>query len=614
MNRFLGISIGPSLLLSLTIALPLRAEISFQAVAVTGQPAPGFGGNATFSGFSCFSLADDGRLAFTAQAIGTGITITNSQGIWSGLPGTVNLIARAGAPAPGAGPGVTFYYFPGINMDNCQYLGFIADLRGPGIDPNAAGSLWVAAANPLQVAEPLHLVVPDPNGVSGTVIRAKSYSSGCNGELLVACVTNRLACGVDLSGSTIDFSNNEAILVGSYTNWTLSPRSGSPAPGTTGNFLGLITETKALAPDGQLAFTSYAEGVSGVGVWMGAPGAFKAVALPGGPAPASLCGAGCTYTFVGGLEVEVNGRGEIAFEALLTGPGLNSTNSDFVVAGTPGALRAVAQSGQTAPGIPGGAFRSFGNLVIGSDGSVAFVASYTETGFDLGLWLAPASGTPVLLARNGAQAPGAPSGVVFATSPFTLVPPVDEFYMNARGQIAFRAELSGPGVGSTNSVGIWLAEPDGTVNLVVRAGDIINVGGASRQLVNVTFGTVGVPVVAGPEDGRVSPFNDRSEVLFWASWQNPAGPPDFGSFGQGIFIAGSGGLILTAEKVGNDIVVKFPTIAGKHYRVDCADSLPSSLWLVLVMSVVGTGAEVTVTDAGVVSLLKQRFYRVVQLD
>src|SRR6185436_19639913 len=180
MNRFLAFSHGPSLLLFLTIALPLRAAISFQAVAVTGQPAPGFGGNATFSEFSCISLADDGRFAFTAQATGTGITITNRQGIWAGLPGALNLIARTGTLTPDAGPEVTFYYFAGINMDNCQYLGFIADLRGPGFEPDASGSLWVAAANPSQVAEPLHLVVPDTNNASGAVIKAKSYSAGCN--------------------------------------------------------------------------------------------------------------------------------------------------------------------------------------------------------------------------------------------------------------------------------------------------------------------------------------------------------------------------------------------------------------------------------------------------
>jgi len=346
---------------------------------------------------------------------------------------------------------------------------------------------------------------------------------------------------------------------------------------------------------------------------MGTPGAFQAVALPGGPAPTSLCGAGCTYAFVGGQEVEVNGRGEIAFQATLSGPGLNNTNSSFVVAGTPGALRAVAQSGQTAPGVAGGFFYTFGDVLIGSDGSVAFVASYTATGFDFGLWLAPPSGPPILIARSGAPAPGTPNGVVFATPAFIFLSPFDEFYMNARCQIAFRAELAGPGIGQTNSAGIWLAERDGTVNLVVRAGDMLDVGGASRQLTGVTFGQVGVPVVAGPEDGRASPFNDRSEVLFSARWRNPSGAPYFGSFGQGLFIARSG-LILTGAKVGNDIVIKFPTIAGKHYRIDCADSLPTSPWLVLMASVLGTGAEVTVTDAGAVSLLKQRFYRVVQLD
>jgi hypothetical protein len=319
-----------------------------------------------------------------------------------------------------------------------------------------------------------------------------------------------------------------------------------------------------------------------------------------------LLGPGYSFSFVPEL-VEVNARGELAFTPFLSGPGLNNTNSAFVVAGLPNALRVIARSGQPVPGVSGAFFQSlssgvFNNALIGSDGSVAFVASYTDTGNDYGLWVAPSNGSPRLVARSGAQAPGAPAGVVFTNS-FQFLPPFEELYMNARNQIAFRANLGGPGVGSTNSVGIWLAEPDGTLNLVVRAGDTISTGG-SRKLALVTLGQVGVPVVAGSEDGRASPLNDRGELLFAAYLENPSG--------QGLFIARSG-IVLSGERAGNDIRISFPTISGKNYRADSSASLSPPSWSPLAASVPGTGGEVTVTDTNA-SPVEARFYRVVRLD
>jgi hypothetical protein len=108
-------------------------------------------------------------------------------------------------------------------------------------------------------------------------------------------------------------------------------------------------------------------------------------------------------------------------------------------------------------------------------------------------------------------------------APFPYLPPFDEFYMNGRGQIVFRAELAGPGINQTNSDGIWLADTDGTVSPIVLGGQTVNVGGTSRQIGRVTFGDTGVPTVGGPEDGRVRPFNDDGEVLLWTSWKTHPG-------------------------------------------------------------------------------------------
>jgi hypothetical protein len=279
----------------------------------------------------------------------------------------------------------------------------------------------------------------------------------------------------------------------------------------------------------------------------------------------------------------------------------NTNYEDVVLAGPPRALRVVAESGQPAPGIPGSVFTNsngslgvFGDVLIGSDGSVAFVASFSPTGYDYGLWLAPSNGTPQLIARTGGQAPGTPSGVVF-TSSLQYLPPFDEFYMNAGDQIAFQASLSGPGVGLTNASGIWLADPDGTVSLIARAGDTI----AGQQLGFVSLGYYIYlpPNVAGPEDGRRTPINSRGDVLF--------------SSGQGLFLARNG-IILNATVAGGEILLSFPTLAGKNYRVDYKSSLSAPAWSVAVPSVTGTGDSVTVTNA--IPASGAGFYRVARTD
>ena len=545
------------------------AEVSIEPVALYGWPALGLGNSARFTLFNCFSLADDERVAFTANS--TDASFHNVEGLWAGLPGSLNLIAYAGEPAPGARTGVTFYYFDSAHIGNCQQLAFLAELQGPGVDTNNPGSFWVAAAEPSQAPEPLRLVVP----TNGVCLEAKTYLGYCNASELLQC-GNLVACGV-----LVCDTNGEAILAGPDTNWVLVAQDGQPAPGTTDNFgsLASTSDMKSLTPDGRIAFpANLANGASGV--WFGSPGAIQPVALSGQPAPAAL-GGGYRFGPYDGQEVEANGQGELAFVMSV----VNTNYADVAFAGPPGALRVVAESGQPAPGIPGSIFTNvngslgvFGDVVIGSDGSVAFVASFSTTGYDYGLWLAAPNGTPQLIARTGGQAPGTPSGVVFTPS-FQYLPPFDEFYMNASNQIVFHANLSGPGVGSSNSSGIWLAQPDGTVSLIVRAGD----KAAGQQLGPVSLGYYIYlpPNIAGPEDGRRTPINRRGDVLF--------------SSGQGLFLARNG-IIVNAQVAGGDILLSFPTLPGKNYRVDYKSSLSGPTWSVAVPSVAGTGENVTVTN------------------
>ena len=574
----------------LLICWSAYAEVSYQVVALNGWPAPGLANNAKFASFKCFSLANDERVAFTAST--TDAQFNRVEGIWAGLPVSLNLLAHAGESAPGAGPGVTFYYFDSANINDCRYVAFIADLQGQGVDTNNPGSFWVAAAEPSQVADPLRMIVPEDK-VTAASLEAKSYLGYCNSSSLIQC-GNLVACGVHI-GDTFD----QAILAGPENNWVLVGENGSPAPGTTNNFGNIASDSdkKSLTPDGKIAFSDSLDNFAG-GIWFGPPDAVQPVVLSGQPVPASLLGGGYTFGSFSGNEVEANGNGELAFPIAVYDT--NFQSSSVLLAGPPGGFRVVAQSGQPAPGIPGATFTNingslgvFGDAVIGADGSVAFVASFSDTGNDFGLWFAPKNGAPRLIARSDGSAPGAGSGVVFKAQ-YQYLPPFDEFYMNARDQIAFHAALSGPGVGSTNSSGIWLADPDGTVSLIARSGD--TVAGHKLAFASLGYYAYEPPNVAGPEDGRRTPINDRGDILF--------------SSGDGLFIARNG-IVVNASVVGSGVRLTFPTLAGKHYRVDSKSSL-SAPWSVLVPSVNGTGDEVTVTNP--VPSTVTRFYRVARTD
>ena len=577
-------------------------EMVFQPVALSGQLAPGLTNNIKFNSFEYVSLADDGRIAFTAIPQGPGVTSTNNRGLWAGLPGDLNLLVRTGDLVPGGTNGETFTALTKPNIDNDRAVGLLA--KHSDEDPAIKEQrLWVN-----------ELLRKEADRVEDKLyeIRQKIVA-----ELRIAFshyngyVINGVAGRAELFGPGIGPTNNQAIVAGPPTNVTIVAQTGFPAPGVSGNFTFFPDDSQMLAlmPDGNVAFVAIAEGSSGFpGLWFGKASAVQVVAFKNHPAPASLLGPGYIFGLVAIIaNVEVNAQGELAFATTLAGPGLNNTNSAFVVAGPPGGLRVIVQSGQPAPGIPGAVFADFSHVLLGTDGTVAFTARYTTNGTDYvsGLWLAPTNGAPpILLMHAGQRAPGTPAGVYF-TRDFS----VEAYFMNSRNQIVFRSRLSGPGFDHFDN-GIWLAEPDGTVHLIVRKGDMVDTGsGVMARVSNVTFGA-DPEFIAGPEDGRRTPFNDRGEVALQIYFDAPP-PPLTGS--GGLFIAQTG-LILRAERIGNDIHLRFPTLTNQNYRVDYATNLIAPIvWSALDSPVPGTGSPVIVTNTGAAAFA-QRYYRVVRTD
>jgi hypothetical protein len=113
-------------------------------VASPGDQAPGTSAGVTFTGFDRAYVNDAGQTAFRARLAGSGVDSTNDDGIWSEGSGSLALIARTGAQAPGTPNGVKFkeLYTPWLGFNNVGQMAFSAYLAGTGVDETNDGGIW----------------------------------------------------------------------------------------------------------------------------------------------------------------------------------------------------------------------------------------------------------------------------------------------------------------------------------------------------------------------------------------------------------------------------------------------------------------------------------------
>lgn len=88
-------------------------------IASTDAPVPGSAGSIRFNTIESPIINPAGVLAFTATLKGSGITVDNDYTMWWGRPEALRLVAREGVSFPGAEPGVRFRSFsvPVINPE-----------------------------------------------------------------------------------------------------------------------------------------------------------------------------------------------------------------------------------------------------------------------------------------------------------------------------------------------------------------------------------------------------------------------------------------------------------------------------------------------------------------
>lgn len=507
------------------LSVALAGELpDVRTVALTGDSAQGTGPGVTFNTFGKPVLNEAGQTAFRGFVVGTEVDGSNNGGIWSEGGGVgLEMIAREGSAAPGMPEGTNFESFEDPVLNNIGQTAFRSELTGSAVTSSDDSTLWSEGRG-------LGLELIAREGGSAPDTPADVNFSQFSDPVLND--SGRVAFRSFLAGGGVSFSDAVGIWSGvGSSSLALVARAGDAAPDVgVGVAFGAI-RLPVLNDMGESAFGSDLTGsevtfANNEAVWsQGGGDGLKLIARKEDVAP----GAGNEVKFdsFGSSDNKplLNNAGQVSFSARLTGPGVDGFNEDGIWSGDASGVGLVARAGNPAPGTGAGvAFFGFGFPLLNGAGQIAFRGNLTgsEVGSsnDSGIWVTDSNGLLQLIAREGAAAPGAESGVNFAS----FFPPM----LNGAEQVAFAASLTGPGVDGSNNSGVWATDSDGLLQLIVRKGDLFNVNDDEPIEDLRTISNPSLFTNSGNEDGRRSSLNGIGQIAFKL---------EFTDGSQGIFIS-----------------------------------------------------------------------------
>ncbi len=499
---------------ALIVANVPASPIELRTVALSGDQAPGTPPGVTFSFFGNSDLSEVGGATFRAGIEGPDVDDSNDVGFWSEWEGSIELVVRNGDLAPGTPQGVVFSELIGPIANDAGAIAFRALLDGSDVDDDNNSGIWAERGGSFA------LVAREGDRAPGTP--AGVFFSALNNGPVFNDRGQTAFQGV-LTGAGVNGSNNRGFWSEGGGSLALVARKGDAAVGMPdGVIYSSLVPPIRLNRSGQSAFLGNLSG-PGVdpsndeGIWIGGPGSLSLFLRKGDRAPGTPPG-----VFFSELpRPKFDDDGIVTIQAVLAGATIDATNDEGFWSGDGDSLTLLVWEGQSAPGTPPGVvFRGLLGPARNGIGQIAFGGGLSGPGVDNsndgGIWT-NAGGPLSLLAREGDRAPGTPPGVVF----LSLGAP----FLNDEGQIAFRAPLTGPGVDDTNFNGIWFADANGHLRLVVRRGDRIDVNNdpqiddlrtISALIFNVAdFG-------ASNQLAFKALFTDESQGIFIATVRCPA--------------------------------------------------------------------------------------------
>jgi hypothetical protein len=469
----------PAILVAWLVAAHAHA-VSLRIIARSTDQIPGSATAQTFAYFSAPVLNDSGQAALLSGSHNNSIT-PGGKIAWSESSGTLSLVAASGDAAPDM-PGQKISFFNQFGFNNAGNMTLRAALAlSAEVRPDNQFHTYIQTANGLEFVSRSGDPAP---GVPGQVLGPlEELIFNESGDIAFLCNI----------GTSVTLALNHSVWKGGVGQLGLIARAGE-IPGTT-------TSTPLITPvmdgSGNVAIAT------DVGVWIGQPGNLAPIAQVNDPIPGP---GGLSFSGFD-QEVAINSAGRYAF-------GGHTSAFSGIWSDRSGQLQLELDNLSTVPGVPSRLrFTTTEGVVLNDSNRIALRGMLnvgingTIPSADSGIW-SDAAGTMSLVAREGDAAPGAPAGVNFGQFD------VNSYVLNGQNQIAFANRLVGAGVNFLNDVGIWATDSNGTLQLIVREGDQIEVSpGISRTIRELRFfsGT-------GNGDSRRSGFNDLGQLAFWAEF------------------------------------------------------------------------------------------------
>lgn len=503
------------------------ADPAVSVVALSGTPAPGVP-TAVFQSFS-HNIVLGHRPGFLATVQGASGAVFN--GIWGPAPDlTLQLFAREGGTAPGTGGG-TFQSLAGRD----PHLRGTTTLFSATLTP---GTGDVTALNTSAIFR-----LPTPDGFSPIVARITGNATPAGAIFS----TIGSATPIDFTTSLLGVPAFTAVLANGPGGVTEVNNTGVWGQSPTTTSFGLLDrEFDFITIPGRPAarFASFSQPVltaaPGASLFrstvtlIGGGGTTEALVLLG--APIGSPPPGQVIATVGGNLV---GAQLLAGTATVTAinsfalGGVTNVNQQSwaaVVTGSNGVAHLYNQTGRvlsTDTPVLGMRFSNFDPPVLSPMGDTAIRARLSQHPAGVGnanddclVFLRTAFSSPadpVLIAREGSQAPGCPDGTLFDA--FSLP------NINLPSAVTFIGTLrAGTGdVTAANNRGIWCwfrppstQQGDPTLRLALRTGQQIELAPGDTR----TIEDFNILTGAGTDDGRRSGFGDSGVLAVWARFSD----------------------------------------------------------------------------------------------
>lgn len=178
-------------------------------------------------------------------------------------------------------------------------------------------------------------------------------------------------------------------------------------------------------------------------------------------------------------------------------------------------LPIVVRKGDSAPGASGTTFAALSHPVYNAQSVTSFVSTLAGTGVtalnNTGIWWTAPGGLQ-LVARTGSEPVGIPGATWGAFTSLGLPDGAGPAFV-AKVNPGTAGKLLPLGVNATNNVGLWAIDSTGALNLVIRTGDTIHIGGAPKV---VSLLSILPPVLGSP--GQARSYNKSGDLVFRATF------------------------------------------------------------------------------------------------